>query len=593
VPELSQRVFDVVIVGGGVAGAMVAIKLSRAGKSVLVLEAGTDGALSPNNYSDVLSTFHAMGSMRGTPNGPYPINHSALSPNDAQKDPYFVQIGQKRFLSDYLRMFGGSTLHWQGTTLRMLPNDFRMQSTYGQAVDWPISYDELEPFYRKTEHEIGVSANVEDQTSFGVWFEKGYVYPMEKMPQSLSDQYFLKKLTGASVDLYGGSYPLKVISLATARNSIPNRNFDRGSGYTAVGAVGYPESGMRCQGNSSCSPMCPVQAKYNAMKTLVAARAAGDVEIRTKCIASRLQINAESGRIDGIEYKRYSNPGDTAYVTEVARGAVVVLAANAIENCVLMLASGVKDESDQLGRNLMDHPYISFQGLSREPVFPFRGPDVTSGVESLRDGKFREEHAAFRASIGNWGWVGEPATTVAQLLSTKQFGAAFRQQLRDKLTRMVKLGVFLEQLPDPNNRVTIDRQHMSALGNFLPILNYNYADYSLKGGFEAIEKVWPVIVEKAAIDDKTDFSTVPPGFQAVAYKGKTFNVMGPGHIVGTHRMGHCKCDSVVNSSLRSWAHSNLYVVGAGSMVTIGTSNPTLTLAALSLKAADHILQDLH
>lgn len=590
--ELSQRIFDVVIVGGGVAGAMAAIKLSRAGKSVLVLEAGTDAVLSPNNYADALSTFHAMGSMRSTPNGPYPINHDALSPNDSQQDPYFVQIGKKRFLSDYLRMLGGSTLHWQGTTLRMLPNDFRMQSTYGQAVDWPISYDDLEPYYCEAEHTIGVSANVEDQAFFGVWFEKGYVYPMEKMPQSLSDQYFMKTLTGVSVDLYGGSYPLKVISLATARNSIPNPNFNHGRGYVAVGAVGYPESGMRCQGNSSCSPMCPVQAKFNAIKTLIAAKAAGDVEIRTQCVASRLLINVDSGRIDGVEYKRYSNPGDTAYVTEVARGAVAVLAANAIENCVLMLASGVKDESDQLGRNLMDHPYISLQGLSPEPVFPFRGPDVTSGVESLRDGKFREKHAAFRASIGNWGWVGEPTATVAQLLSAKQFGTAFRQQLRDKLTRMVKLGVFLEQLPDPNNRVTIDRQHIGALGNFLPILNYNYADYSLEGGLAAIEKVWPVIVEKAAIDDRTDFSAVPPGFQAVECKGKKFNVMGPGHIVGTHRMGHNKGDSVVDSHLRSWTHPNLYVVGAGSMVTIGTSNPTLTLAALSLKAAEHIARDL-
>jgi choline dehydrogenase-like flavoprotein len=185
----SQRAVDVVIVGGGVAGAMVAVNLARAGKSVLVLEAGSDGALTPNHYSDILSTLHAMGSARGTPNGPYPVNHDAPSPNDSKRDPYFVQIGQKQFLSDYLRMLGGSTLHWQGTTLRMLPNDFRMQCTYGQGVDWPISYDELEPFYREAEHEIGVSANVVDQQIFGVWFEKGYVYPMERMPQSLSDQY--------------------------------------------------------------------------------------------------------------------------------------------------------------------------------------------------------------------------------------------------------------------------------------------------------------------------------------------------------------------------------------------------------------------
>ena len=79
----------------------------------------------------------------------------------------------------------------------MLPNDFRMQSEYGQASDWPISYDDLEPFYCEAEREIGVSANVEDQRNFGVWFSDGYVYPMERMPQSLIDQFIAKKLTGA------------------------------------------------------------------------------------------------------------------------------------------------------------------------------------------------------------------------------------------------------------------------------------------------------------------------------------------------------------------------------------------------------------
>jgi choline dehydrogenase-like flavoprotein len=590
--EGSQLLYDVVIVGGGVAGAMIAVKLSRAGKRVLVLEAGTDAALKPSSYADILSTFHAMGPARGTPNGPYPVNPDALSPNDSKQDPYFIQTGQKRFMSDYIRTLGGSTLHWQGTTLRMLPNDFRMQSAYGQAVDWPVSYDELEPFYSEAEHEVGVSANVEDQAFLGVWFEKDYVYPMERMPQSLSDLYFKKKLAGAEVDLYGGRYPVGVISLATARNSIPNPNFDHGRGYASVGAVGNAESGERCQGNSSCSPLCPVQAKYNAMKTLVAAKAAGQVEIRTQSVATRLLIDPASGRIDGVEYKHYTKPGDAHHVTEVAHGTVVALAANAIENCVLMLASQVVDKSDQLGRNLMDHPYISLQGLAPEPVFPFRGPDVTSGVETLRDGKFREKHAAFRASIGNWGWVGEPAATVTNLLNAKQLGKAFRQQLRDKMTRMVKLGVFLEQLPDPNNRVTIDPRHTDAIGHFLPILNYSYADYSLEGGLAAIDIVWPTIVKQAEIDDRTDFSTVPAGFQSVTYKGKTFNVMGPGHIVGTHRMGSSANDSVVDANLKSWAHSNLYVLGSGSMVTIGTSNPTLTLAALSLRAANQILQEL-
>jgi choline dehydrogenase-like flavoprotein len=584
--ESFERSYDVIVVGGGIAGALVATRLSRAGKSVLVLEAGTNEATDPAKYKSYVSEFYAMGARRSTPNGPYPTNLSALSPNDSSQDPYFIQTGQERFLSDYLRMLGGSTLHWQGTTLRMLPNDFRMQSVYGQASDWPISYDDL------AEQEIGVSANVGDQRNFGAWFADGYVYPMERMPQSLIDQFLMEKLADVTVSLHGGQYPLRVVSLAMARNSKPNPAFDGKRGYLPVGAVGDPESGIRCQGNSSCSPLCPVQAKYNAMKTLHAAKSLGHLEIRTQCVASRLRIDSISGRITGVEYKRYAIPGQAAHVNGFAQGTIVVLAANAVENAVLLLASRVVDESDQLGRNLMDHPYISLQGFAPVPVYPFRGPDVTSGVESLRDGKFREKHAAFRASIGNWGWVGEPGGTVAKLLNDMQFGRNFRQQLRDKLTRMFKLGVFLEQLPDPNNRVTIDPKRTDLLGNYFPILNYSYADYTLDGALEAIERVWPAILEHSGIQDETDFATVPSGFQAVAHRGQTFNVMGPGHIVGTHRMGQSTNASVVDPNLRSWAHTNLYVVGAGSMVTIGTANPTLTVSALSLRAADHILQEL-
>jgi choline dehydrogenase-like flavoprotein len=589
-PETSRRAYDVIVVGGGVAGSLVALKMARAGKSVLVLEAGTSEVLDPAKYQALVARYYALGSVRSTPNGPYPPNRSALSPNDSSQDPYFVQQGQQRFLSDYLRMLGGSTLHWQGTTLRMLPNDFRMQSVYGQATDWPISYDDLEPFYREAEREMGVSADVDDQRHFGVWFPDGYVYPMEKMPQSLLDQFLMNKLAGATVSLFGGHYPLHVRSLAMARNSTPNPAFDEHRGYQPVGAVGDADTGQRCQGNSSCSPLCPVQAKYNGMKTLEVAKSLG-AEVRSQCVASKLRIDSVSGRISGVEYKRYEVPGQSARASEFAQGAIVVLAANAIENTVLLLASRIVDKSGQLGRNLMDHPYLALHALAPTPVYPFRGPDVTSGIESLRDGRFREKHASFRASIVNWGWTGEPAGTVSDLLNRTQFGRGFRQQLRDRLTRMIRLGVFLEQLPDANNRVTIDPNHTDLLGNYLPILNYSYADYTLDGAVAVLGTVWPAILQGAGMRDATDFSTVPGGFQAVTHRGQTFNLMGPGHIVGTHRMGRSANASVVDPTLRSWNHPNLYLVGTGSMVTTGTSNPTLTAAALSLRAADHILRE--
>jgi choline dehydrogenase-like flavoprotein len=498
-----------------------------------------------------------------------------------------VQNGQRTFLSDYLRMLGGTTLHWQGTSLRMVPHDFNLRSTYGRGEDWPISYDDLEPQYREAEWLIGVSADVNDQKQHGVWFPDDYAYPMQQLPRSIVDQFFIERLTNVEVSLENRSYALHFTGVPVARNSNPTI-LANGTAYSPVGAVG-DETGGRCQGNSSCTPICPVQAKYNALKTLEAARRGGNVEVRSQSVASRLIVDAVSGKASGVEYKRYASPGSTEYALETVHAETVVLAANAVENAVLLLASEVNDESGQLGRNLMDHPYLNLFGLAPQPVYPFRGPDLTSALDSFRDGAFRQSHAAFRVGLGNWGWAGEPARTTMQLVADGHFGQSLRGELRDRLTRMVRLGAMIEQLPHPENRVTIDAGHRDALGNYRPVVAYDYDAYSLDGVAAIIDALWPAVVQAAKIEDTTEALGRPAGSQSVSHRGKTLNIAGSGHLAGTHRMGNRPQDSVVDPYLRLWQHDNVYAVGPGSMVTMGTSNPTLTSTALALRAADHII----
>ena len=589
--------YDAVIVGGGVVGALVAKILSEAGKHVLILEAGIEGAMKPATYQQYLETLYTEGGIRGMPNGPYPWNASAPSPGIPMAPSYYVYKTGQHFMSDYLRMLGGTTLHWQGSSIRMVPNDFKMKSVYGNGLDWPIGYDDLESAYRRAELELGVSADVDDQLNlkFVGKYAKGYVYPMHRLPASRVDQFFKKALHNRTVKLEGKNYPLTVVGIPSGRNSTPNEKYNGHDGYSPVSAIGDRDKGLRCQGNSCCMPICPVQAKYSALKTIneIVHKYKGRVEKQTQSVASKLIIENDTARISAVEYKRYDTPGSNNYTTERVEGTLIVIAANAIENATLLLASGAAKTSGQVGCNLMDHPYLYAWGYSTERVFPFRGPDTTSGVESLRDGEFRKVHASFRASLANWGWSGEPGTQITNLLKEKVFGNDFRKTLADRMTRMVKIGFMFEQLPSASNCVTIDENYKDQLGNYRPVLSYSYDSYSLKGAEAAVGTVWKAITQYARIKDQTQYPTpAPPGYQAVTFDNKNYNLMGSGHIVGTHRMGFNKYDSVTDHNMKCWDHPNLYVVGGGNHVTIGTANPTLTTAALAIRAAEAMLKQL-
>ena len=264
--------YDAIVVGAGPVGAHVARELVAQKKRVLMLEAGRAGGLTYQGYRSYVDNYYTR-VVKDT-NSPYPYNPSAPSPNDTdilkivKGTPdmvgYQVELGPEAFGSTYLRQLGGTSLHWLGTTPRFCPNDFQLQTKYGHGVDWPLTYAELEPYYCQAEWSIGVSANKGDQEQHGIWFSKGYEYPMERIPPSYGDQIIGKASKGLKVNFAGKDYPIEVTSLAQARNSIPRK------GYTPVGAVGNPDVGQRCEGNAACIPICPVQAKYSALKTIAA-----------------------------------------------------------------------------------------------------------------------------------------------------------------------------------------------------------------------------------------------------------------------------------------------------------------------------------
>ncbi|WP_416974165.1 GMC family oxidoreductase [Streptomyces sp. 4F14] len=653
--------YDLVIVGGGISGAVVAKtvieEMARQSKKkvkkfprILILEAGRATALSADKYDTYVEAYHEA--LIKVPNAPYPASSSAPQPDvldirplqDAQGNTvtsdqgYFVQKGPLPFGSDYARSLGGTTLHWLGTCLRMLPNDFKMRSVYKRAVDWPLSYDELKPYYERAEWNIlGVAANVDHQYYPGIQdkpreyfksenprFTNGrYSFPMEEIPSSYLDRYIAKtigelkvKLPSAAEPTY--TFPVRISNTPVARNSTPTA-----PDYKIVGAAGNAERGQRCEGNSSCIPICPVQAKYNALKTLYelivkypwelkenekdGTRAR--VDIRSQSVAMEVthaKGTGATGKVTGIAYKRYYDDGRLP-TDHTVTARTYVLAANAIENATLLLASKAANRSRQVGRNLMDHPLLLTWGLLKESVGAYRGPGSTSGIPAFRDGAFRDERTAFRVEIGNWGWnfpENAPYDTVLDLVGggekPKLYGKDLRRRIGEIVPRQFRIAWELEQDPEERNRVTIDDTYRDALGKHRPVIHYDLSEYvraSLPWAAEANRQLFTALGIANKVQRPTyeagDYSHYDPrNPMAVEYGGQTYWVAGAGHVVGTHRMGKDPRTSVVDDFQRSHDLSNLYIVGCGSMPTLGTSNPTLTMTALALRTGDKIAEEL-
>jgi choline dehydrogenase-like flavoprotein len=526
---------DVLIVGTGVAGALAGAKLAQKGLSVAFLESGKR-----IDRGEAVQTF--WDAVIKVPESAYPNDPTASHPLTHKIGDFYQQTGPENFKSTYIKVVGGTTWHWLGTMLRNLPSDFKLKSLYGQAVDWPFGYDELEPFYLAAEQEIGVSGDSgEDLGS-----PRSGEFPMPMIPMTYLDKQFAKALSGTKFE---------VRSTPQARNSV-FRN-DR------------PE----CCGSGSCIPVCPVQAKYDATVHIDLAEAAGAV-VYDETTATRLNLGAD-GRIASVDFRRADG------TTGTASGKVVVIAAHAVETPRLLLNSaqegapaGIANSSDQVGRNLMDHPSKLSWAETVEPVWPYRGPLSTSGIENLRDGDFRKQRGAFRIEIGNDGhnWpTGAPHSTAAELARKGLRGAKLDAALKHATSRHVRLASLVEQDPVAENRVTLDPNKRDANGVPLPRIHYSFSDYT-REGLEAAQQAHDEI-----------FAAM--GATNIRHAD---SAMGSGHIIGTVRMGSDARSAVVDSDLRSFDHPNLFLLGSGTFPTSATANPTLTIAALSLRAVDAI-----
>ena len=524
---------DVAIVGSGVAGALIGWKLAEAGLRVTILEAGprVDRDASVNRYRATIAQ---------TPDSPY--DKPAWAPYPivlSLKDGYYVQTGPELFGSTYLRAVGGTTWHWLGSMIRLLPDDFAMRSRYGVGEDWPLSYDELEPWYLEGEAQLGTAGD----NAFDLGSPRSAGYPLPGIPQTYSDTL----VTRASETL-----GWRVEPTPQARNSVQYQ--DR----------------PPCCGNAMCIPICPIAAKYDASVHVALAERAG-ARVVENAVVDRVEVDPE-GRVAGLRYKTPDG------ADRVVTARVYVVAANAIETAKLLLISrsealpnGVANSSGAVGRYLADHPVKLSIAAANDPLYPYRAPLSTSGIEQLRGGDFRGERSGFRLEIGNdgWSWPGfDPLGVAQELIEQGVSGDELYRTVHERIPYQMRVASLTEQLPNPDHRVVPHPTEMDELGIPRPELIYNVDGYT-RAGLAAAEQAHDQLFDALGVSFRQHF----PGF------------FGAGHLMGTHRMGADPRASVTDPDGRTHDHPNLWLAGAGLFPTTGTANPTATVAALSLRTA--------
>ncbi|MBW7963320.1 GMC family oxidoreductase [Bradyrhizobium sp. BR 10261] len=613
--RISQPEYDVIIVGSGVSGALIANQLARKQLRVLILEAGGVARESIGRY-ELLSAYAASTSK--ATDSPYcgdnilatqPDPRNTNAPDTSNYLYYPPQYSGDMFKSFYERIVGGTTWHWQAIYVRMLPTDFKLNSTYHvkQAVDWPIGYSDIEPYYVRAEEEMGVSGSMDDFRRPRFHNPMSKPYPMPPLAQSYVDQQFKEVIDDEYMDarLEGAPMPMKREMISLRPTPVPH----------AINSQPYDGRPV-CDGRTSCVPLCPIKARYEAVFHVEKALRAG-ATLRKQAVVRNLDFDGEGKRVVGVHYLNWvwqedstkpEENGRRAVLSEgYATGRIVVLAAHGIENPMILLRSNAaRSCGPVLGGYLMDHPMKQSFALAKAPVFPYRGPQTTSHIEGFRDGAFREVYASFKCSIKNDGWASTiaswprgsgrfPSTAQGDWLPgsivnlVRDFGYAgtkLKETLAKHATHQITLNSACEQLPILENRVSLaPADKKDDLGLERPQIAYKVFDND--GGY--VERCFHKIIQ---FHNKV-FDHIGVTHRFMMDDQPTFKLfLGSGHIMGTTRMGTDRTKAVVDPECRAFDHPNLFVVGSSVFPTGANANPTSTVAALALRAADSIERQL-
>ena len=520
---------DVVVIGCGAGGGVVAKELGEAGVSVVVLEAGK--RFNPYDYPTNGMDFEIKG------------KRIFLS-EEPRRDAY-TWTGRARVHYERAKGVGGSTLHYLGVSPRFHESDFRVRSEDGVGEDWPISYAEIEPYYTKVEYELGVSGpSGADRNPFDPPRSKPFPTPAHA-------------LNCASRAVKRGADKLG-LHLVASPLAIPT-----------VSWQGRPA----CMGAGVCGLGCKIGAKSSIDVTYVRkAEATRRVEIRSESIAREITL-APDGKAGSVIY--FDAKGNEHEIF----GRAIVVAGNAVETPRLLLMSksrqfpdGLANSSGLVGKYFMEHLAVFM-----DAVFPER---LNAWQGSSAGGILQDFYATDRRNGFARGWMVEVNNSsqwpVAVARRVQGWGSQHKSRMKQIFGRGVGLATVGEQLPDIRNEVTLDREVKDNFGLPVPRLT----NEPRENDQAMIKKIPPHLKEILQAAGAVEISEAEyrPGWSA--------------HYLGTCRMGHDPKTSVVDSWCRTHDVPNLFIGDGSVFVTGAAVNPALTISALATRTAEGIASAL-
>ena len=551
-----QNTYDAIVVGSGISGGWAAKELTEKGLKVLMLERG-------KNYEHVKDyktagkdpwDFEHRSKTTAQQKKDYPVIHRGWAANEAvmdswanEKDCPYTEVKPFTWWRSY--QLGGRSILWGRQSYRWSDFDFEANAKDGIAIDWPVRYKDLAPWYDYVEKFAGISGSAE-----------GLAH--------LPDGHFLPPMDLNIVE--------KDVA-ARIKQQFKNRHMIIGRVANLTAPL---QARTQCQFRNRCWEGCPFGGYFSTQSsTLPPAKATGNLTVRPFSIVSKIIYDKDTKKAKGVEVLDAETNKTYQFYSKI-----VFLNASALNSAWVLMNSatdvwkdGLGSSSGELGHNIMDHHYNigasgTVDGYENDTTFGRRanGFYITRFANLYGDKRDYLRGFGYQGSASRQGW----SRDIAEL----NIGGNFKEALTEPGSWTIGATGFGEILPYHENKITLDKNVKDKWG--LPVLSM---DAELKENEFKMRK-----------DIKTDLVAM---FEAAGVKNITTHdsghAMGHGiHEMGTARMGNDPKTSVLNGNNQVWDCKNIFVTDGACMTSSACQNPSLTYMALTARAVDFAVSEL-